>query len=105
MPYKTICFQLIQDRPAMYDQLIRTRSLLSTVENHAIQLRDRHMGWKELLANANPDRSPEQIANEAMEIALSDLEDSLPPESPMDTAEPLSLDAAMGFIRRPTPPA
>ena len=89
----------------MYDRLIRTRCLLSTLEDYATQLRSRHLTWKDLLAAANPDRSPDQIASEALEIALKELEDSLPPDSLLDAAEPLSLDAAMAFIRRPTPPA
>jgi hypothetical protein len=105
MPYMTICLQLIQDQPERYNQLIRKRCLLSTLERYAIQLRNRHLIWKDLLAGANPDRNPDQIASEAMEMALKELEDSSLPDSPPDAAEPLSLDAAMAFIRRPTPPA
>ena len=57
----------------MYDRLIRTRCLLSTLEEYAIQLRNRHLSWKDLLTNANPDRSPDQIASEAREMALKEL--------------------------------
>lgn len=105
MQYKTICLQLIQDRPEMYDQLLSSRTLLATLERSAIQLRDRHLQWKALLSQASPGSDPSQVASEALEIALKELEDSLPPVFPPDEDEPLSLDAAMAFLRRPTSPA
>ena len=44
-----------------------------------------------------------QIASEALELAVKELEDRLPPVSPPDGQEPLSLEQAMALIRRPTP--
>ena len=104
MHYKTICLQMIQDRPEMYDQLLRKRMLLPTLERYAVQLRTSHLEWKELLSQARPG-SESQIASEAMEIALKELEDSLPAAIPPGENEVLSLDAAMAFLNRPTPPA
>ncbi len=104
MQYKTICLQLIQDRPALHDQLAREKALLPALETYAQELKDRHQHWQEQLAQTRPGSSAEQIASEALEIALRELEDSLPPASPQDEDEPLSLDAAMAYLR-PTRPA
>ena len=46
-----------------------------------------------------------QIASEAAETAIQELEASLPSASPPGEDSPLSLDAAMAYIRRHTPPA
>jgi len=104
MQYKTICLQMIQDRPEMYDQLRSKRMLLPTLERLASRLRTSHQTWKDLLSQAKPGSSESQIASEAREIALKELEDSLPPAFPPDADEPLSLHAAMAFIRPHTPP-
>lgn len=102
MQYKTMCLQMIQDRPEMYDQLLKNRNLLPTLEHYAGQLRTSHLDWMELLSQARPSSSESQINSEALEIALQELEDSLLPVSPEDEDEPLSLDAAMAFITRRT---
>ena len=88
----------------MYNNLLSNRNLLPILERFAIQLRTSHLTWKEYLAQANPGSSESQISSEAMEFALKDLEDSLPPAYPQNEDEPLSLDGAMAFIRNPTPP-
>lgn len=102
MHYKTICLQMIQDRPEMYDSLLKNRTLLPTLERYASQLKTSHLDWRELLSQARPGSSESQTAGEALEIALQELEDSLPPAFPQDEDEPLSLDAAMAFITRRT---
>ncbi len=98
MHYKSICLQMIQGRPQMYDQLLSNRTLLPTLERYAIQLRNSHLDWKETLTQARPGSSETQIASEAMEIALQELKDSLPAAYPQDEDETLSLDGAMAFI-------
>jgi hypothetical protein len=105
MQYKTIVLQLLQQRPEIYDQLRQHRMLLSTLEVLARELKDRHDAWKDLLSQAKPGSDPSQIASEALEMALQGLEGFLPSESPPDENDPLSLEAAMAFIRRHTPPA
>jgi hypothetical protein len=57
------------------------------------------------LGQARPESKPGQISSEALELAVQDLRDLLTEESPPDDTEPLSLDAAMAFLRRHTPPA
>jgi hypothetical protein len=105
MQYKTIVLQLLQDRPIIYDKLLRERTLLSTLDFHATELRDSHLEWKDLLSDRSPDKDPSQIASEAMEIAVEELVKHLPCEVPEDMSETLSLDGPMAFIRSHTPPA
>ena len=105
MQYKTIVLQLLQDRPTMYDTLLRERTLLATLDFYATELRDSHLDWKGLLSEQNPDRDPTQIASKAMEMALEQLAKHLPCEVPQDLSETLSLDGAMAFIHRHTPHA
>ena len=102
MQYKTIILELLQQRPEMHDQLRKERKLLPTLELYAKELKTSHEAWKELLSQARPGSDPSQIASEALEMALKELEDRLPSASPPDDNEPLSLDAAMAFIRRHT---
>jgi hypothetical protein len=105
MQYKTIVLELLQQRPEIHEQLRQQRMLLSTLERYANELKTSHEAWKDRLLQAKPGNSQSQIESEALEIALKEVEDSLPPASPPDETEPLSLDAAMAFIRRHTPPA
>ena len=100
MHYKTIIHELLLQRPQMHEQLRKERKLLTTLETFARELKESHQAWKQVLAGANPRSDPSQIASEAMEIALKDLEDRLPPESPPDEA--FSLDEAMAYLQRPT---
>jgi len=105
MQYKTICLQMIQERPKMYDQLLSNRILLPALERYAMQLRTSHETWKSQLFQARPHSDPSLIASEALEIALKELEDCLPLAYPQEEVETLSLDAAMAFVRNHTPPA
>ena len=104
MLYKTICLQMIQDRPEMYDRLISNRTLLPTLERFARQLRNSHQAWKERLLRARPDGSDSQIASEALELALRQLGLSSASSNP-EVDEPFPLEDAMAFLRRHTPPA
>ena len=104
MQYKTICLQMIQDRPEMYDRLLKQRTLLPTLERFARQLRSSHLDWKERLLRAKPGGSDSQIASEALELALRQLGLSSASPPPTD-GEPFPLDDAMAYLRRHTPPA
>jgi len=105
MQYKTIVLQLLQDRPEIHERLRKQQMLLSTVESYASQLKTRHEAWKEMLSQAKPGSDPSQVASEALEIALAELEDRLPFGSPRQDSEPLSLEAAMVFLRSHSLPA
>ena len=102
MQYKTIVLELLQQQPQMYDQLREDRKLLMTMESHAKELKNSHEGWTRLLIPARPGSDPVQIASEALELAVKELEDRLPSESQRSENEALFLDAAMLFLRHPT---
>ena len=103
MHYKTIIFELLQQRTEMYEQLRKKRELLPTVELYAQELKTSHEAWKERLLALMPSSDQSQIATEAMEMALLELEIRLPHESPQ--SDGLSLDAAMAFVLSHTPRA
>ena len=102
MQYKTIVLELLQQRPEMHEQLRKDRKLLPTMEIYAKELKTSHEAWKETLCQARPGSDQSQIASEALEMALKELEDRLPSASPQDETEALSLDEAMAFIRSHT---
>jgi hypothetical protein len=104
MPYKTIALSLIQESLTLYEQLRSSKRLLPAMDAYAIELKAGHEMWKDQLGRARPGSDPGQIASEAMELAIQDLRDRLHSASPADEAEPLSLDAAMAFLRH-SPPA
>jgi hypothetical protein len=106
MMYKTIVLELIQERPELHEQLRTSRTLLVAVETYAIGLKASHEAWKDRLSQACLERDPSQVSSEAMELAMQELRESLPSGLPPDdsAAEPPSLDAAMNYIRRHTPP-
>ena len=104
MQYKTIIYEMLQQRPRMQEQLRKSRKLLTTMEIYAKELKASHEAWMEMLSNMRPKSAPSQIASEALELALKDMEDHLPSDSSQEGGEPQVLDAAMLFRRRHTPP-
>ena len=104
MQYKTIILQLLEQRPEQLGRFQREGTLLATLERYAGYLKTRHEAWKDILTQARPGSDPSQLASEALESALRELEDSLPTASLPDESDALTLDGAMAFIRRRTPP-
>jgi hypothetical protein len=108
MHYKTITLELLQDQyPPLHERLRQERKLLEAMELHAAALKRYHETWMDRLALAKPGNEESQIAAEALELAIEDLKEDLRSESPPDgsqTEEP-SLEAAMAYLRRHTPPA
>jgi hypothetical protein len=106
MHYKTIVLELLQQYPDLHRELARSKTLLSTLDRYAADLKTLHNHWTQTLSRERPQSAPSQIASEALEFALQELRDALPAESMPndDSTEPLSLDAAMAHIRRHTPP-
>jgi hypothetical protein len=105
MLHKTIALQLLEQYPEIHEQLRNNRILLPTLELLAAQLKTRHEALKEMLSKSRPDSEPIQIASEAREIAVQELEDRLSSAFPQEDSEPFSLDAAMAFLRSYIPPA
>jgi hypothetical protein len=93
MQYKTIVLAMIQDRQEFQDQLKKSRMLLATLDAYAMQLKDSHEAWMKRLLQSRPESDRTLIASEALELAVKELEDSLPPVSPPD-------EDAMAFLHR-----
>jgi len=103
MRYKTIILELLKDQfPVLYDRLCRERTLLSSLDQYAMDLKYAHVSWMKELRRANPRRSQDRIASEALELALNELENRLPSASNLDEDEALSLDKAMAHIQSHT---
>ena len=51
--------------------------LLPTLDAYAIELKSSHEAWKEQLSDESPGSDPSQLASQALEIALKELEDLL----------------------------
>jgi len=102
MQYKTIILELLQRRPAIHDQLRKDRKLLPTLEMYSRELKTSHEAWQEMLLGLRPGSDRNQIASEAFELALKEMEDRLPSASSQDGNQPQFLDAAMLFLRRRT---
>ena len=105
MQYKTIVLDLLQQNPELHEQLKSQRLLLPTMEQYAGELKESHETWKDRLFAEKPESDPSQIASEAFEIAIKELEDRLLPGSPAAADETLSLDLPMAHLRRHSPPA
>jgi hypothetical protein len=75
------------------------------MERYARELKTSHEAWKEMLLQMRPGSDPNQIASEALEIALKEMEDRLPSAPSQNESEALVLDAAMLFLRSHSPRA
>ena len=92
----------LESRPELYETLRRSRVLPLVLDICSTDLRTRHLGLQDRLWQSRPESEPTQIASEALEIALQEFEAQLPSEPPPTGTEPLSLDAAMAYIRNPS---
>lgn len=81
MQYKTIVLALIEQRSSLDEKLRTSRTLLATVERSALALKTCYEVWKAELAERRLQSRPEQIASEALELAIQEYRESLPPES------------------------
>ena len=77
MHYKTIVLEFIQQNPLLHSKLRQSRTLLPTAEQYANQLKELHEHWKLRLSQSRPEASPVQLASEALELALAEVERSL----------------------------
>ena len=104
MQYKTIILELLQHRPQLHERLRRSDILLETLNEQAQRLRTRHLEWSAMLVEVMPESVTSQITRTAFELPLSQRDAGLTDESLPQSFEPLTLDAAMAFIRRPLSP-
>lgn len=102
MQYKQIVHELLEQQTELHEKLRLTRRLLPTIDAYARELKASHAEWKETLTESRPGSDPMQIASEAMEMAVQEMQDRLQNESQVNDQEALSLDAAMAFLKTPT---
>ena len=101
MQYKTIVHELLQEQTELHEELRRTRRVLATIESYARDLKASHERWIQTLSQGSPPGDTARITSQALEMAVSELQERLQSASP-ESEETLSLDAAMAFIQRPT---
>ncbi len=102
MQYKTIVLEMLKTRTELHEQLRLTRRLLPTMDALARELKASHEGWMETLSQSQPGSDPSQISSEAMELALKELEDRLPGESPQDECGLPELEQVTAYLIQPT---
>ena len=105
MQYKTIVLALLEQQPEILEQLRSQQALLPTLERYSTDLKASHEAWKLQLSHAKPDSDTIQIASEALEVALQELKNRLSLEAHQQEDESPSLEGAMAFLKRHTPPA
>jgi hypothetical protein len=105
MLYKTIVIELLHTHLELYEQLRSSKRLLPAMEAYAIELKALHEEWKNRISQWRPGSDSSQVESEALELAIERFRDRLPSESATDETEPLSLDAAMNYLRRHSPVA
>jgi hypothetical protein len=105
MQYKTIVLALLERRPEIHDRLRRERMLLKAMEFYAGELKALHEDWKQQLSATRPGSDESQLASEALEMALKELEGCLPAaSSPEESGQP-SVENLLAFLKEATPPA
>jgi nucleoid-associated protein YejK len=86
MRYKTIILELLQASPELCNRLQRQRRMLRAVEDYAEQLKTRHAHWQDQRRQSHPASNPAQIASEALELALAEVQHHLSSASGEDDA-------------------
>jgi hypothetical protein len=105
MQYKTIVLGLLEQRPEIHDQLRKDRMLLKAMEFYASELKALHEGWKHHLSERRPGADESQIASEALEIALQELEGCLPAAFSPEVSGRPSVEDLLAILKEHTPPA
>ncbi len=103
MHYKTIVMELLQNRPELHEKLRRSRTLLATLNLYSSQLKANHEAWMDRLSRVKLGSERSQLASEALEIAVQEMEDSLGTSNFLLETEAPSLDGPMAFTIGPNP--
>lgn len=102
MHYKTLVLELLQDHPTLHERLRDSRTLLQALDSSAARLKARHEFWMTKLGQTKTATNPSQLSSSALELAVQEFRDALPPEM-TDDQDSLSLDEAMDFLSRHRP--
>ena len=101
MLFKTIVLELIQgEHPTLHEGLRAKRQLLEAVNTFAAHLKSRHEFWMKDLGQRRMGTDTSQLSSSALEIAVQEFRDALPPEMSFDEEEIPNLDDAMNFFTR-----
>ena len=103
MYYKTIVLELLQNRPELHEKLRLSRTLLTTLNLYSSSLKANREAWMDRLSRVKSGSERSQLASEALEIAVQEMEDSLGTSNFLLETEALSLDGAMAFTQDPKP--
>jgi hypothetical protein len=107
MQYKTITLELIREQKHLHAQLKASRTLLATMERHALLLKERHLALMESLRRMRPHAAREQISGEALELAIQELREGFACGSVAERHETATLPPEAMTNARPshrTPP-
>jgi len=97
--YKTITLEMIEQNQPLYNHLRRCRTLLTTMEQAAVELRTSHREWISRLKISGATGTAEQLSADAMELALAELKERLQPESVTPDGSEPSLDGAIAYLK------
>ena len=100
MQYKTIVLELIRQHRKLHERLCQSDTLLTTLDEMALQLRSRHLELIEAFSQQAPGVDPVQFQSPAFEMAMQELEDCLASDSASADSETCSLDAVMAYLRK-----
>ena len=103
MHYKTIVLEILRNRPELHEKLRLSRTLLTTLNLYSSRLKANHEAWMDRLSRVKSGSERSQLASEALEIAVQEMEDSLGTSNFLLETEALSLDGAMAFTPGPKP--
>jgi hypothetical protein len=101
--YKGIILEWLVEHPAVYRRLLKKRLLKTTLKVYASKLMERHYVWQRRLAHMNPPRELSQLADDALPVALKELEYSLLAGLPPEQVKPLPMLEAMALVKRRSP--
>ena len=73
MHSKTIALELLDQFPTLREELLLKRMMLPALDHYSTDLKASHDHWASQIARLRPETAPEQIASEALEIAIEEL--------------------------------
>lgn len=103
MQYKTMILELLQQQPEIHDRLRKERKLQAAMERYATELKATHRAWATFLFQIRPHGNKTLLISEALEFALSEMEDRFSASLRQENRHQF-LDAAKLFIRKPHTP-
>lgn len=102
MDYKSIVLEVLQGHRALHERLRESKMIPLTVDCCADHLKARHAFWMTLRGHPKTGPEASQSSSLALERAVQEFRDALPPMRNTSDQDSLSLEEAMQFIGRYT---